>query len=246
MRSRLILGLLVAVNVSLAALLGLELARRSVSSTAKSDNPSPEPASETISNLERSVQRSSPAPQVGVSPSSATTNAFTEMYSEDSASFAANLRANGCPEETVKDILVAEVNRRYRTIDQILRPKPADQVPYGWPSYTSERELLRRKRQSAAIARDKRAFLRESLGYDVPVKMPVYAMTSSEQHFEESIASLAANKRAAALKAQEDYWIHVGELQERTKGFWQSEDIAELERLKAERRTLVENISSSP
>jgi hypothetical protein len=37
------------------------------------------------------------------------------MYSSEPGQFAANLRRIGCPKQTVKDILVAEINRRYRS-----------------------------------------------------------------------------------------------------------------------------------
>src|SRR5688572_1349729 len=40
--------------------------------------------------------------------------AFAGVYSTRPAEFAGNLRRAGCPEETVKDILAAEIGRRYR------------------------------------------------------------------------------------------------------------------------------------
>src|SRR5262245_20326351 len=48
---------------------------------------------------------------------------FAAIYSVDAKQFVANLRAIGCPEETVKDILTAEINRRYAPQENALRPK---------------------------------------------------------------------------------------------------------------------------
>src|SRR5205807_8198044 len=48
---------------------------------------------------------------------------FAQVYSPDPKLFAANLRAAGCPEETIKDILTAEVHRWYQNQEQALRPR---------------------------------------------------------------------------------------------------------------------------
>src|SRR3569832_2298103 len=51
---------------------------------------------------------------------------FQAIYSSNIRQFGANLRAIGCPEQTVKDILTAEIDRRYAPQEEALRPKPAD------------------------------------------------------------------------------------------------------------------------
>jgi hypothetical protein len=106
---------------------------------------------------------------------------FESVYSARAGTFVANLRHVGCPEETIKDILLAEMNRRYRNEEERLRPKPADHVPWGWSSQTVEAKLLERRHQAALIAREKETILRDALGYEVHVPMPVYAMTASDR-----------------------------------------------------------------
>src|ERR1051325_5529367 len=49
---------------------------------------------------------------------------FAAIYSVNTRQFVANLRAIGCPEETIKDILVAEIGRRYGAQEEALRPTP--------------------------------------------------------------------------------------------------------------------------
>lgn len=167
---------------------------------------------------------------------------FAAIYSADSRQFVQNLRAIGCPEQTVKDILTAEIDRRHAPQEEALRPKPADHVPFGWSAKTSEGKLISRRQEAAAIAREKRAELRAALGYDVAVKMPQYAMTTSDQIFEGFLNSLPSEKRAAAQAIQDDYWAGVQMLRDRTRGFWQADDVTALEELKSKRKSALANL----
>jgi hypothetical protein len=168
---------------------------------------------------------------------------FAAIYSADSRQFVANLRSIGCPEQTIKDILSAEINRRYAAQEETLRPKPADHVPYGWSAKTSEGKLIARRQEAAAIAREKQAQLRAALGYEVDVKMPQYAMTTSDQIFDRFLDSLPSEKRPAAQAVQEAYWAGVQMLRDRTRGFWQAEDIAALGELKAKRKEALTSLA---
>lgn len=169
---------------------------------------------------------------------------FAAIYSANTKQFVTNLRAIGCPEETIKDILVAEISRRYGAQEEALRPKPGDHVPYGWSPKTVEAKLISRREEAAAIAREKAAALREALGYDVPVKMHQYAMTTSDQVFQRLLETLPAEKRAAAQQIHEIYWAEATNLRNRTRGFWLREDVAELEQLKARRQEALEKLKT--
>jgi hypothetical protein len=244
MKRPLILGLLVVVNVALVGLLVSAPKKPSVQRPASSaaDVEAPFPSSnfrsavqDTLANR-RAVSSNAPAP---VTP-------FAAVYSPDSKQFVVNLRGIHCPEETVKDIVLAEISRRYQAQEDALRPKPADHVPFGWSPKTSEGKLLRRRQQAASLAREKASLLREALGYDVPVPMPTYGMAASEQRFEDSLATLSPENSSAARRVQESYWEKVQSLRDRTKGYWQSDDVAELERLKQERQQALRTISNGP
>ena len=59
-------------------------------------------------------------------------------------------------------------------------------------------------------------------------------MTTSDQQFE---AVLASSVNSCAIREiQDGYWTRVQALQQRTKGFWLPEDVAEVESLKAQRK----------
>ncbi len=174
------------------------------------------------------------------------TTPFAAVYSTDPSRFAANLRGIQCPEETVKDIIAAEIALRYQAQEQALRPKPADHVPWGWSARTSEGRLLERRQEAASLALEKEALMREALGCEAAVPLPIYAMTTSDQRFEDSLATVSLDKRCVARQVQESYWTKVQALQGRTKGFWQSDDANELERLKSERQQALQTILNGP
>jgi hypothetical protein len=172
--------------------------------------------------------KSNPADVNSLSP-------FEKVYSYRAPDFVANLRRVGCPEETVKDILLAEVKRRYRAQEEALRPAAADHVPWGWSSKTREAKLLERRRRAAAMAREKEAILRAALGYDVHVPIPLYAMSLSGQRFERTVDSMPEALRQSAHQIQEQYWTRVEQLRSQTKGFWEPADLEKLEQLKRDR-----------
>jgi hypothetical protein len=233
MKRSLILGLLVAANLTLIARLILEL-------------PTPPARSDQTTTLDQpAIQQTNPAVRYDpTAPAqSLGTTPFERMYSQDPRTFAANLRSIGCPEQTVRDILLVEIGRRFRVEEEALRPTPADHVPFAWSANTSEARLLERRQQAASLARAKAELLREALGFEVPVPMATYAMTVAEQRFQESLESASPTERTATLRAHEAYWSQVVLLQEMTRGFWLPEDLAELERLKAERRLAIERAS---
>lgn len=225
MRRSLIVGLLLGLNFVLAGLLiaglitlkGRASARDSGNLTEGAAAPSASTVPERAQVQLRAAVQATP---------------FARMYSENPKDFAANLRTIHCPEETVRDIIMAEIGRRYRAQEDSLRPKPADHVPMDWSTATSEARLLQRRLQMAALARKKTGEVGEALGYSVPISLPLYATTAADQRFEAEWVNLPEPKRAQLNQAQEDYWSKTSALQERTRGFWQSEDYAELQQLK--------------
>lgn len=171
---------------------------------------------------------------------------FRAVYSSRPRDLAANLRRVGCPEETVKDILMAEIGRRYANAEKELKPTPADHIPWGWSIKTSEAKLLERRQRAAAIAREKEATLRSALGYAVKVPMPLYAMTVSDQQFQVTLSTMPPEHHEAAFQAQEQYWMQVEQLRSRTRGFWESTDIEELNTLKEQRQQALESLAPPP
>ncbi len=167
-------------------------------------------------------------------PVSSAVGAVGQQGSRNPESVNAHLRAIRCPEQTMADILTAETHRRFNSQEAALRPTPADHVPWGWSARTTEPKLLERRQEAAALAREEGGVLREALGCEATVPMPLYAMTTSDLKFEEKLSASPSIDGCAIRQIHDDYWAQVQALQQRTKGFWLPEDLAELNRLKAQ------------
>ncbi len=225
-----LLRVLLLLNVVLAGAVLLGLHKREVSAS-----PS-ELSTAGISPEERTKSKDEqPGARQGLSTHRAPST-FAIVYSADPKSFAANLRAIGCPEETVKDILIAELHRRFKDQEQALRPTPADHVPFMWSAQTTEPRLLERREEAAALSREKSAMLRDALGCVPSVPMPLYAMTSGDQQFEEMLARSPQLDACSIRQVHDTYWSDVNALLQQTKGFWLPEDVAQLELLKERHR----------
>jgi len=228
--------LLILLNLTLAAFLASALAHRNT--TSLQQNPDSQ-SNNSAPATNESIALQKPAPATPQRTNTSPATPFTGVYSADAKQFAANLRAIGCPEETVKDILAAEVHRQFKDREDALRPKPADHVPFAWSAKTTEPRLAERREKAAALFREEAAGLRDALGYDVSLPVPLYAQTMSDVQFQEAIANSDAEKRTALKRAQDEYWTGVQLLQERTKGFWLPEDVADLQRLKDIRKQTI-------
>src|SRR5687767_10320746 len=88
------------------------------------------------------------------------------VESEDYKKYIANLRNIGCPEETIRDIIVADVNKLFAS--RASRLKPTEEFKFWKAGNTLFRGLDEdRLKQQTALANEKKALLKELLGTDV-------------------------------------------------------------------------------
>jgi len=106
-----------------------------------------------------------------VRPASAPTNAsaafdWKKVEAEDYRSYVASLRAIGCPEQTIRDIVIADVNKLYasRRADLIT----GGAVPAYWRTTPdlSDEEARNRREQLLAWDKEKTDVIRSLLGVD--------------------------------------------------------------------------------
>src|SRR5438045_3173462 len=71
-----------------------------------------------------------------------------------------NLRSVGCPEATIKDIILAEVNRRYAPRERALKLRYEDYELWESPS-PGTRNVLDSQMQLMALYNEKKALLRD-------------------------------------------------------------------------------------
>ena len=139
------------VNAGLAAV--VLWPRPKLPTTAETVTPSPEPVAE-----ERPIERKTAL----VAPPSKALH-WNQVESSDFQQYMANLRAVGCPEETIRDLLIAEVNKLYAPKFAALMAQ-TQQYDYWKPSSKKARQGL--TKQLDVLRTEKRELLKTLLGID--------------------------------------------------------------------------------
>jgi hypothetical protein len=128
---------------------------------------------------------------------------WRKVESEDYRQYIANLRTVGCPEQTVRDIIIADVNALFEARRRPLL-QPSEDFKFwkadATPIFTSApAEKVREQfEQLRLLAEEKRAVLHELLGIDVPERLQAAFAPLNPR--EQLLAFLAEEKR---LKVEE-------------------------------------------
>jgi hypothetical protein len=205
--------------------------------------------------LERNAGKSSSAVEANASLSASAVNSAREVADEyrppaprftwaslaspDLRRYAHNLRQVGCPEETIHEIMLAEVNRLYRAQEQALKVRSDDVAPWETAARPDRRSGESRLRQ---LLEEKRALLKELTGVDVGIDMPSRLAGRNVADFENAFAAVPEFKRDQVRAIQEQYWAQSDEIKQRTLGYLEPEDREEFLRIKAERRAALAEI----
>lgn len=119
------------------------------------------------------------------------------VESSDYREYIDNLRAIGCPEETIRDIIMADVGKLF---DERAKAKRAEEKPYEfWKTGNMFAEMFKKEHleeQQAAQA-EKKDLLKALLGEDIPVKPDMNAMFNP---FERALGYLSDEKQAKVME----------------------------------------------
>jgi hypothetical protein len=146
-----------------------------------------------------------------------------------------NLRAFGCPEETIKDIIITDIAKTYA------RRRAEIQTRAGAYRFwqTSESGALgdvsdpKVTEELAALDREQRELVRELLGVDFDVEMAKY---SSDHDYEQlAYGFLAPEKREQVSELQARYEQLEQQIYERSKGLLLDADQTALQQLQKQR-----------
>jgi hypothetical protein len=87
------------------------------------------------------------------------------VESEDYKKYIANLRAIGCPEETIRDIIIADVNKLFESRKRALKTASTNKFEF-WKAGNMFAGIMDPDRieREQALAKEKRALLKELLG----------------------------------------------------------------------------------
>lgn len=146
---------------------------------------------------------SSTSPSTAAEPSPGVTASKFEwrsLESEDYKTYIANLRAIACPEDTIRDIITADVRKTFEAREKAA--PPAKRFEY-WKaaSYYNviDEEKLARKRQSS---KERRALLQDLLGIQIPEKIDP---TGGINPFELLLDFLPPEKQAVLAEIEQRY-----------------------------------------
>lgn len=157
------------------------------------------------------------------------------LESDDFKKYIENLRSVGCPEQTIQDIIIAEVNKVYAGKEAALRLRPEHLKPWE-ASYASPYGDMERMRKFRQLMREKRDLLKELLGIDVPQEMPSVWAGRTDSAYEAAYAKLPEGKRDLVRRIQEQLLDKQQELNARTMGYWEPEDQEEMAKMQKEYR----------
>jgi hypothetical protein len=125
------------------------------------------------------------------------------VESEDYKKYIANLRAIGCPEETIRDIIRADVNKLFESRARAERGG-TNKFEY-WKSGNPLGNLFNEKSvaQQQALAREKRELLKELLGADAADKPDLTAAMANP--FETILDFLPAEKQTKLIELEQQF-----------------------------------------
>ena len=135
---------------------------------------------------------------------------WRELESADYHQYIANLRSIGCPEQTIRDIIIADVNKIYAAREKSLKaaPKPKPDNPIA----ETADQRMERLRKLRTLQLEKRAVLKDLLGVDIPLDLLPSSGSRDYQAFEVALNFLSADKRDAVQSLQEKYWQDADDL----------------------------------
>ena len=164
---------------------------------------------------------------------------WQDIGKDDLKQLVASLRSVGCPEETVRDIILAEVNRIYQAKNRAAYPEIYGERLY-WQVEKRDAESQQRSRerskQMQQLQKEKSALLVELLGVD-PEKLMREEDGTGEMFFnwnERKLAFLPEAKRAEALKFIEEFEEKRQDFYARNRGLHDDIYRAEQKQLEAE------------
>jgi hypothetical protein len=154
------------------------------------------------------------------------------VESEDYKKYIANLRSIGCPEETIRDIIIADVNKLYESRYKALKPK--ERFKYwqtGMQMFAGIMDEEKIKQQQA-LAQEKRALLKELLGVEPEEKMDMAAMFGGANPFEAMLDFLAPTKQTKVMEIFQKY--QAKQMKAFANGSPDAEDMKEVRKVQKE------------
>jgi len=125
---------------------------------------------------------------------------WTSVESADYLEYIANLRAVGCPEETVRDIIIADVNKLYASKIAALYPAPKDFKFWRVEDRLARNEDRERDAKRRELGEEKRLLIRELLGIDYDEELARLSGRPTEDDLRYGFLSPEKQEQTKALR----------------------------------------------
>ena len=169
---------------------------------------------------------------------------WTEVESADYKEYISRLRAVQCPEETIRDIIVADINKLYAPREAPFKLMvEAEDSSGDWHEDRPRRQAnFERRKQLHAIQREKNALLKELLGIELPLEPLRGRDSRSYELFEAAFKALPAHKRDAVREIQENYWQMSDALKDKYDHKRTPEYLEEYRQINVDRKAKLEQV----
>ncbi len=129
------------------------------------------------------------------------------VESEDYKKYIANLRSIGCPEETIRDIITADVNKLFENRAKEMSGVKTNRYEYwkgGMQMFTKlfDEEKIKARQ---ALAKEKRALLTELLGVAPEEKPDMMAIFGGANPYEEMLDFLTPGQQTQIMELEQKY-----------------------------------------
>ena len=214
MKARVLLALSLTVNFGLLGWLGLQLNHRF--------KPPPNPVIEGVTRIVSPAgPEPSPTPEASA-PVRPPEFRWSQIEAEDYPTYITNLRTIGCPEKTIRDIILADLEKLYQSRLEATRQTHNRQFWHTAEQHEKVRiELNRRERE---LSREKRALIRTLLGLDYD--QAALEAWWDEQEFALVLGFLPESKPVEVIATQNRFGEQDNEIDDRAGGILTPEDVA--------------------
>ncbi|HEY1170172.1 MAG TPA: hypothetical protein VGH19_02275 [Verrucomicrobiae bacterium] len=138
------------------------------------------------------------------------------IESEDYVKYIANLRAAGCPEETIRDLIIADVNKLYAAKWKMLHP-----VEQQWKYWEAEskrdKKDERKSEERRELEKERDELIRSLLDVNPRSEMAKYSWDQERIGRDEKLAFLSEEKHAQVKGLDEKYRDEVRKVMEEGK-----------------------------
>ena len=167
-----------------------------------------------------------------------------QVESDDYRDYIANLRSIGCPEETIRDIIKADVDKLYKSKSKELQPEP-EPFEY-WKTGNAWMAAMQPNPESLQAQNDlnkeKRNVLKTLLGADYEPETSWMESMVAFDPFERMLGSIPSDKRASIMEIYQSYALKQAELAQ--GGAVDQEDMKALADLQRERNAELADLLS--